>query len=107
MAATRPPIRELAAAATPIAIASAIASRGTRRVARRTMVPITCSSGDTGVPPVRRGPVLGAPDPGLECQQREHEDPEPAPIITLHTIDAWRADGQRRTAPGAQLRLRN
>src|SRR5580765_6320811 len=101
MAATRPATREPAAAAMPTVMPSAIASRRARRIALRTMATIACSSGDTRVLLVGRGLFFGldAPDPGLQHQQREHEDPQPAPIITLDAIDTWRRDGRRRTAP--------
>src|SRR6478672_395485 len=100
MAATRPARREAAAAAMPTMMPSAIASRRARRIALRTMATIACSSGDTYVLLVGRCLFFcpGAPDPGLQRQQREHEDPQPAPIVTLDAIDARRGDGLRRTA---------
>src|SRR5262245_1238973 len=109
MAPTRPATRELAAAAMPIEMASAIASRRARRVALRTRTTIACSSGDTHILLVGRGLFLGfgAPDPGLQRQQREHEDPQPAPIVALDPFETRRGNWRRRTAPRPQLRFRN
>src|SRR5262245_36367828 len=109
MAPTKPATRELAAAAMPTEMPSAIASSRARRVALRTRTTIACSSSDTHILLVGRGLFLGfgVPDPGLQRQQREHEDPQPAPIVALHAIDTRRRDGSRRAAPPPQLRFRN